>query len=64
LWGDALGFQEHVDGGCVMALLGIGAAEVEADLAPAARQAGGHVLKIDVLARFDGCVGIAKCHGS
>src|SRR5579859_1413603 len=39
LRGDALGLQEHVDGGRIVALLSVGAAKVEADLAAAASQA-------------------------
>jgi hypothetical protein len=37
LWSYAFGIQEHVDGGRVVALLGVGAGQVKADLAPATR---------------------------
>ena len=38
---DALGLQEHVDSGCIVTLLGVRATEIETDLAPTTRQAGG-----------------------
>jgi len=50
LRGDALGLQEHVYGGRVVALLSVGATEVDADLAAAACQANGQVLEVEGLA--------------
>ena len=55
--------QEHVDGRGVVALLGVRAGQVEADLAAAAAQAHRKMLQVERLAGLHGCTGVAERHG-
>lgn len=60
---DSFGFQEHVDGGSVVALLGVGTGQVEADLASAARQACRKVLEVEPFAALHRSASVTESHG-
>lgn len=50
-------------GGRVVALLGIGAGQVEADLAAAACQACRETMKVETISGLHRSVSVAECHG-
>ena len=58
-----LGGKDHVDGGGVVALLGIRAGQVQADLAAAATEPGWKVLQIQRLAGLHGGAGVTERDG-